>query len=85
MLEIVRASQDLPFTFHVYGRAVLDKDIYTKDFKKQKNIKYCGGFNMIHSLPIDGFDVLLYTSQWDGLPTILFDAMSLQLPTTRMP
>jgi len=43
-------------------------------------VTYYGIFNELSSLPIDAYDLFLYTSQWDGLPTILLDAIILKLP-----
>ncbi|MDL1969086.1 MAG: glycosyltransferase family 4 protein [Deltaproteobacteria bacterium] len=80
LMKIAQASQDLPFRFHVYGISVLDDDIFTDELTKQKNITCYGVFNKLDSLPIEQFDLFLYTSQWDGMPTILLDAISLGLP-----
>jgi glycosyltransferase involved in cell wall biosynthesis len=58
----------------------LVKNMLIEKFKDQENIEYHGIFNKLESLPIDEFDVFLYTSRWDGMPTILLDAMMLRLP-----
>jgi glycosyltransferase involved in cell wall biosynthesis len=56
------------------------KNMLIEKFKDQENIEYHGIFNKLESLPIDEFDVFLYTSRWDDMPTILLDAMMLRLP-----
>jgi len=80
LIKIARASMELPFRFHVYGISVLDQDIFTKELTELENVTYYGIFNELSSLPIDAYDLFLYTSQWDGLPTILLDAIILKLP-----
>lgn len=79
-IKIVEQCMDLPFKFHVYGSSVLDMDIYSKKFKKMENIIYNGPFNGLDSLPVGKYDLFLYTSQWDGLPNVLLEAISLGLP-----
>ena len=37
---------------------------------------YHGPFDGFESLPTERFDVFLYTSQWDGLPNVLLEAMA---------
>ena len=72
--------KDLPFRFHVYGSSVLDKDKFTKRLKQLKNVKYYGAYDGLSSLPVGQYDIFLYTSQWDGLPNVLLEAISLGLP-----
>jgi len=80
LCEIARYSEDLPFRFHVYGSSVMDTDIYIKKLSQLNNIKYYGAFEGLFSLPVDLYDVFLYTSQWDGLPNVLLEAISQGLP-----
>ncbi|MBI5194537.1 MAG: glycosyltransferase [Nitrospirae bacterium] len=77
---IAGACKDLPLNFHVYGDSLLDVDVYTRELKKLKNVTYYGAFNGLHSLPAELYDLYLYTSQWDGLPNVLLEAISLGLP-----
>ena len=68
-----------PEKFHidVYGR----EQHYTRSFfDNVKSITYKGSFNGIESIPIDDYDVYLYTSSVDGLPNILLEISSLGLP-----
>uniref|UniRef100_A0A7C4RQE7 Glycosyltransferase n=1 Tax=Desulfatirhabdium butyrativorans TaxID=340467 RepID=A0A7C4RQE7_9BACT len=80
LLKMIEAAADLPFFFHVYGAAVLNRDRYTHRLRQFDNAWYYGPFDGFESLPTSCFDVFLYTSQWDGLPTILLDALAAGLP-----
>jgi glycosyltransferase involved in cell wall biosynthesis len=80
LIQIAEKCLNLPFKFHVYGSPVLDIDIYTRQFAKLNNVTYHGPFNGLASLPADRYDVFLYTSQWDGIPNILLEAVLLNLP-----
>lgn len=80
LIGIAEKCRDLPFTFHVFGSPVIDTNIYADAFTKLHNINYYGAFNGLSSLPTDKFDLFLYTSQWDGLPNVLLEAVSLGLP-----
>ena len=61
------------FEFHAYGSHVLDSDGPTP---RGPHLHYHGPFDGFDSLPTRDFDVFLYTSQWDGLPNVLHEAMS---------
>ena len=68
-----------PERFHidVYGR----EQHYTKEFfRDSQNITYKGPFNGIETIPIEKYDVYLYTSSVDGLPNILLEISALGLP-----
>lgn len=80
LIAIAEKSLDMPFMFHVYGSALLDQSEYIQRFKALKNIMYHGPFDGLTSLQADEYDVFLYTTQWDGLPNILLEAISLALP-----
>ncbi|MGD9975015.1 MAG: glycosyltransferase family 4 protein [Desulfatirhabdiaceae bacterium] len=80
LIEIIHACKNFPFHFHIYGASVLNRDVYSDKLAGCENATYYGLFDGLSSLPMETFDVFLYTSQWDGIPTILLDAISLQLP-----
>lgn len=80
LIKVAKKCENLPFKFHVHGSSLLDMDIYTKAFSESGNIIYCGAFNGLTSLPVEQYDVFLYTSQWDGLPNVLLESISLGLP-----
>jgi len=75
----------LPFTFHVHGTPVYgtsqrDSDFFVSVLRELPNVRYYGGFEGLFSLPVDQHDLFLYTSQWDGLPNVILEALSLGLP-----
>ena len=76
-----RIAKALPdnYTIDVYGRI---QKPYFKDnyFAGAKNITYKGAFSNISTLPIDDYDVYLYTAQTDGIPNILLEITALGLP-----
>lgn len=80
LAAVAEASVGMPLHFHVYGSPVLDRDIYSERLKTLPNVTICGAFDGLMSLPADKFDLFLYTSQWDGLPNVLLEAISLGLP-----
>jgi len=80
LIRIAEKCKALPFRFHVYGSTVLDADVYTQQFEELENISYHGQFNGLPSIDANNYDVFLYTSQWDGMPNVLLEAVSLGLP-----
>lgn len=80
LIRIVEACADKPFTFHVYGGALLSHDIYTNQLQRLPNVKLYGTFDGLHSLPLSDYDVFLFTSEFEGIPTIILDALAARLP-----
>jgi glycosyltransferase involved in cell wall biosynthesis len=80
LIEIIKRCQGDSFTFHVYGGSLLSTDCYTEVLKKFENVRLYGEFDGISSLPLDSFDLLLFTSQYEGLPTTLIEVMLHKLP-----
>jgi glycosyltransferase involved in cell wall biosynthesis len=78
--RIAVACRGLPFRFHIYGTSLLDADNVTDRLKGLKNVTYYGSYDGLASLPTEKYDLFLYTSQWDGLPNVLMEAISLGLP-----
>lgn len=67
--------------FLVYGEAVLNnKDHTVTALKKLDNVSMMGAFNGVESLPFSDCDVFLYTSQWDGIPTMIIAAALAAIP-----
>jgi glycosyltransferase involved in cell wall biosynthesis len=77
-VEIAAKLDENKFSMDVYGRF---EGNYDKGFfKKKPNIKYCGSFSSFHELPLEQYDIFLYTSQSDGMPNILLEATAAGLP-----
>jgi len=79
-LQVAKAALTLPVEFHFYGQRCLDNFISISEFKRHSNVTYHGGFDGIEALETERFDVLLSTSQWEGLPNMLLDALVEELP-----
>ncbi|WP_322063042.1 glycosyltransferase [Paraburkholderia sp. J63] len=47
---------------------------------EEGNLNYLGSFDGFDKLPIDSYDALIYTSELDGLPNVLLEAMAGGLP-----
>lgn len=80
LIKVAEKCEAYPFFFHVYGESTLDEDIYTSKLRKLKNVKMYGAFDGFPSLPLEKFDVLLFTSQFEGIPTVLIGAVLGGLP-----
>ncbi|SAK69597.1 glycosyltransferase [Caballeronia ptereochthonis] len=44
------------------------------------NLSYLGPFESFDSLPLENYDAFIYTSELDGLPNVLLEAMAARLP-----
>lgn len=82
--DIVRAIAQLldedgagDIKIDAYGREQNFKGSY---FDGLSSIEYKGYFNGFNSLPLDNYDVFLYTSQVDGMPNVLLEATCAGLP-----
>ena len=70
---IAEACADEDFEIHAYGSHVLDRDT---PVPHGPHLTFHGPYDGFESLPAHEFDVFLYTSQWDGLPNVLQEAMA---------
>jgi glycosyltransferase involved in cell wall biosynthesis len=62
-----------------YGKAVLN-DFDMDEDSLPENIRLMGTYDDLEMLPFEQFDAFLYTSWWDGIPTILLDIGLTGLP-----
>ena len=65
-------------TIDVYGE--IEKNVDAKMFNDITALKYCGPYDGFDSLPIEEYDVLLYTSLNDGIPNVILEATAAGLP-----
>jgi glycosyltransferase involved in cell wall biosynthesis len=74
LLEIVKKCEKLPIAFHIFGSGDSNKSL--NKLKKLSNVKYRGEFDGFDSIVNPDFDAFLYTSESDGIPNVLLEAMS---------
>ena len=70
-----RLSND--FTIDVYGQL---ENHYTTEFFEGSGVAYIRPFDGIDDLPVENYDVFLYTSNADGMPNMLLEIASKGLP-----
>ncbi|PPD00687.1 MAG: hypothetical protein CTY31_06290 [Hyphomicrobium sp.] len=76
---VINIATRLPnIDFHIWGESVLDNAF--KKMKLPKNIFNEGLYTDFSSLPLQNCDLWLYTSQWDGVPNVLFEVASAGVP-----
>ncbi len=80
LLKIVKNGNNDNYVFHVWGKSVLNEDLAIQELLEQSNVIYYGGFNSFAQIPVQNYDVFLYTSNWDGLPNILLEVIASGLP-----
>jgi glycosyltransferase involved in cell wall biosynthesis len=82
LFEIASRLIDEPFVFHVYGGDISDPaiQIIFDRLSELPNVKTYGPYDGFGSLPLDDYDVFLYTSERDGLPNVLLEAAAAELP-----
>ncbi|MHB8885621.1 MAG: glycosyltransferase family 4 protein [Methylovirgula sp.] len=74
--EIARSMPDVDF--HCWGKALLDAP---PDLSKlPRNVRMMGSFKSYDELPLAFCDGWLYTSAWDGMPTILIELANQGMP-----
>ncbi len=76
LLEIARQMPDV--TFRCWGRAVLDAPPSFADMPP--NVSVNPPFKTYDELPLEEVDGFIYTSGWDGLPTILIELGAMGMP-----
>lgn len=71
VIELARSWPELEVW--AWGKSVIGDFDFSRD-ELPPNIKLKGEFEAFDDLPLSEADLLLYTSEWDGLPTLLIDA-----------
>lgn len=66
-------------SIHVYGQPTLN-DFDVARFASETNVRYHGAFESIADLRASGYDGFLYTSSFDGIPTVLLEMIAAGLP-----
>ena len=75
LLRIIEACRDLPIHFHIFGAPALEANRYPARLRASANVTYHGEYDGFGSLATEQYDVLLYTTAWDGLPNVLLEGM----------
>lgn len=82
---LLRIASELigePVHFHVYGAPCLDD--YGRDLmpelRRLPNVTMYGSYDGFRSIPTAEYDAFLYTSERDGLPNVLLEAVCAGLP-----
>lgn len=80
LILVAAACRHLPVTFHVYGSSVMDGGDYTGQLRRLANVVFHGPFDGLTTVNATAFDLFLNTSEWDGLPNTLLEAVAMGLP-----
>lgn len=75
LFRIAQAIQNPSIHIDMFGSAVLDKFDLTNQILPA-NLTYCGGFNDFRGVARNGYDVYLLTSEWEGLPNTILEAIA---------
>jgi glycosyltransferase involved in cell wall biosynthesis len=76
-----KIAESLPdCIFHVYGDSLLDRSSETAQtyeaLRKMKNVTMFGSYSGFDAIPTDNYALFLYTSQWDGMPNVVLEALA---------
>lgn len=76
---VIEIAKRMPLAkFHCWGKAVLDKELVIDNLPS--NLILNPPFHNLDDLPLSAATAWLYTSEWDGLPTILLECAARALP-----
>jgi glycosyltransferase involved in cell wall biosynthesis len=75
-----RLYEQLPeINIDIFGSSVLNK-FDTDQFDKYNNLNYKGPFSSFDTMPYQNYDAFLYTTNFDGMPNVVLEALSAALP-----
>ncbi len=78
LVTIIEQNPDKDFW--IYGKEVLERCPYISVIEGLDNAFFKGAYNDVSEIAQEGFDAYIYTSQWDGIPTVLLDIAQLKIP-----
>jgi len=65
--------------FHVYGGSVLDAPEFSRrvrdELSELKNVVLFGSYDGFDAIPVANYALFLYTTQWDGMPNVILEAL----------
>ncbi|MGA2151678.1 MAG: glycosyltransferase [Geobacteraceae bacterium] len=76
-----KIAESLPdCIFHVYGDSLLERSSEIAQtyeaLRKMKNVTLFGSYAGFDAIPTDNYALFLYTSQWDGMPNVVLEALA---------
>ncbi|QNO37042.1 glycosyltransferase [Protaetiibacter sp. SSC-01] len=83
LLDVARIASErgLPVEFHVFGSAGIEVDSAAREVTRSSHVRYRGAFDGgLEVLEPDRYDVIMLTSQWEGLPNTILEAATYELP-----
>ena len=79
LLAIARKLPNVKFTVFGTGSIAAMSDVID-DLKRLSNVVMMGSYDGSETLPFADNDVFLYTSQWDGMPIMVLEAVFAEIP-----
>lgn len=81
LIKIAAKLKDAPVCFHVYGEPHNPaQTIYLDQLKRLSNVSVYGRYDGFDAIPTNNYDLFLYTTEFDGLPNVLLEAIASRLP-----
>jgi len=78
---LYQIAKSLPMcTFHIYGDSLLDSAEFSErareNLSKLNNVALFGGYDGFDAIRTANYALFLYTTQWDGMPNVILEAMA---------
>jgi glycosyltransferase involved in cell wall biosynthesis len=82
LLKIINKTQKKcpEYHFHIYGYTLFQDDGYIEKFKECDNVTFHGKYNGKIQNSHAKYDVHLYTSEYDGIPSVLIESIASGIP-----